>query len=461
MVKQNLLVLLVCIISAGGAFAETNADVSGSWIFCLKGAGEEHAVRATLEVDGTAVTGRIYGTTLKGTFEDGNLDIVMSGKDGAEEGRFKGVLRDGRLSGSGNRSGFAFEWVGTRAVPPPPSPRTLTFEPKAYHRYMSAALEPALRVFPGDTIKTKLVDEDGRDESGNSRTTGGFPVLGPIYVEDALPGDVIAIRFNKIALNRDSGESGHDLIGGVAETEYVQHATRERGFNSAWKLDSRTETASLAKPSAKLSSLVLPMKPMIGIVGVAPPGQRVFMSQFASDAHGGQIDYNEIREGVTVYLPIYHMGGGLFLGNGQALQGDGELSGEGIETSLDVDFTVTVLPQRTFHMPYAENSTELMFVGVGGSLEQALKRATTGLAMFLEQEFSLKSTEAATVMGVAAQYRIAKLGGEQSTVVAKISKAVLQQLGQPVQSGANKPAGTPTTTISNGRTTADRKARKP
>src|SRR6185503_14493658 len=112
--------------------------------------------------------------------------------------------------------------------------------------------------------------------------------------------------------------------GGVAETEYVQHATRDRGFNSGWKLDSGTETARLAKPTAKLSSLVLPMKPMIGIVGVAPPGQQVFMSQFASDAHGGQIDYNEIREGVTVYLPIYHMGGGVFLGNGQALQGDGE-----------------------------------------------------------------------------------------------------------------------------------------
>jgi acetamidase/formamidase len=132
-------------------------------------------------------------------------------------------------------------------------------------------------------------------------------------------------------------------------------------------------------------------------------------------------------------LPVFHQGAGLFLGDGHALQGDGQLSGEGLETSLDVEFTVTVLRQKSFQVPYAENSKELMFIGVGGSIEQALQRATTGLATYLEREFSLNSSETATVLGATAQYRVAKISearNEPTTVVAKIPKTVLQQLSK-------------------------------
>jgi acetamidase/formamidase len=368
----------------------------------------------------------------------------MSNQKGGEEGKLKGVFSDGKLSGSGTLWGFTLEnWAATRPASPPASPQTYTLEPKTYYRYMSADFAPALRVFSGDTVRTKLVDEDGVDENGKQRAVSGYPVIGPIYVEDALPGDLVVISFKKIRINRDSAESGHELVGTTADPDYLRNARRQNSFDSNWKLDEASQTARLAKPTARLSSLVLPIRPMIGIVGVAPPGRQAVLSRAGGDNFGGHLDYNEIGEGVTVYLPVFHAGAGLFLGGGQALQGDGQLSGEGLETSLDVEFTVKVLPQQSFQVPYAENASELMFIGVGGSVEQALQRATTGLATYLEREFKLSAPEVATVLGAAAQYRIAKVSGtpnDPTTVVAKIPKAVLQQLGKPAPTTpSNKP----------------------
>jgi amidase len=432
MFRTVLCLAVLCLALATPALANETVTITGPWIITFTIAGESHSVRATLNQAGDVVTGELPDSKLNGTFKEGQIEITMSNEKGHTQGKLNGVLRDGKLTGSGMLFGHTLEsWIGARPASAPSSPQTHKLEASSFPRYLSTDVKPAIRVFSGDTVRTVLIDEDGRDENEKTRALSGIPVVGPIYVENALPGDMIAIRLNKIRINRETAESGHHFVGAATDPEYLHNAKEQSNFDANWKLDKATGTARLAKPSAGLSSLALSIQPMIGIIGVAPPGRQIVLAKGGGDNFGGHLDYNEIVEGTTVYLPVFHEGAGLFLGDGHALQGDGQVSGEGLETSLDVHFTVTVVPKKAFHIPYAENATELMFIGVGGSVEQALQRATAGLAAYLEQEYKLNSTEAATLLGAAGQYRIAKVAAhrnEPSTVVAKISKSVLQQL---------------------------------
>jgi amidase len=140
------------------------------------------------------------------------------------------------------------------------------------------------------------------------------------------------------------------------------------------------------------------------------------------------MDYNQIREGTTVYLPVFQEGALLFMGDGHAAQGDGELTGDALETSMEFEFTVDVIREKSIGTPRAENADYLMSIGIAGSLDQALQRATTDMARWLESDLKLNSTESAMLLGFALKYDVADLVGTQVSIVAKIPKAVIAQL---------------------------------
>jgi len=142
------------------------------------------------------------------------------------------------------------------------------------------------------------------------------------------------------------------------------------------------------------------------------------------------MDYNQIREGVTLYLPVYHPGALLFVGDGHALQGDGELTGDALETSMDVEFTVDVVEGQMPDMPRAENNEYRMAMGIGGSLTEAMQAATTNLAKWLERDYKLNSSEVAVLLGTAIRYDIAEIVDGQINMAAKVPKSVLSQLQQ-------------------------------
>jgi amidase len=118
----------------------------------------------------------------------------------------------------------------------------------------------------------------------------------------------------------------------------------------------------------------------------------------------------------------------LFLGDGHAAKGAGELTGAALETSMEFEFTVDVISGKSIGTPRAENAEYLMSIGIGGSLDQALQRATTDLARWLKGDYKLNSTEAAIVMGFAVNYEVADLVDTQVSIVAKIPKTTLAQL---------------------------------
>jgi acetamidase/formamidase len=118
----------------------------------------------------------------------------------------------------------------------------------------------------------------------------------------------------------------------------------------------------------------------------------------------------------------------LFVGDGHAAQGDGELTGDALETSMDVEFTVGLIRGQASGGPRFENDEYLMSSGIGNSLPDALQLATTQLANWLQRDYKIEPNEAAIVLGTAMRYDIAEVVDPLVHVVAKVRKDVIAQL---------------------------------
>src|SRR5260370_36258662 len=140
-------------------------------------------------------------------------------------------------------------------------------------------------------------------------------------------------------------------------------------------------------------------------------------------------------EGVTIYLPVFKPGALLFIGDGHAAQGDGELTGNALETSMDVEFTVTVIKGgfKGQRGPRVENDEYLMSMGIAGSVGEALQNATTDLASWVANEYGLNPAEVSMVLGSSIRYDIAEVVDPYTNVVAKIRKQSLATLKKVTQ----------------------------
>jgi len=334
------------------------------------------------------------------------------------------------MNGEARRRGDTMQLTASRPKSRPAgAPREHVFEPKEFHRQFSGAIPPALHIYPGDSVKTWSVDAGGRDAAGVRRSLGGNPETGPFYVEGALPGDTLVVRFTRIRLNRDTAMSGGSIAASALNPYYLANLKKVEKYDSSWRLDREKGIARLANPTAKLKNYAVALRPMLGCVGVAPPGEMSFRTGFLG-AFGGNMDYNQIREGVTVYLPVFKPGALLFVGDGHAAQGDGELTGDALETSMDIEFTVDVIRDKSPGGPRAENEEYLMAMGIAGSLTEALQAATTSMARWIESEYGLNPAEVASVLGTAMRYDIAEVVDPYVNVVAKVGKQALSQISK-------------------------------
>jgi acetamidase/formamidase len=161
---------------------------------------------------------------------------------------------------------------------------------------------------------------------------------------------------------------------------------------------------------------------MLGCVAVAPGFGSAPPAAGDSGRFGGNMDFNEIVEGATVYLPVGQPGALLYVGDGHAAQGDGELNGNALETSMDVEFTVDVIPSKVLMTPRVESPTHIMTVGLAGTLEEALRTATASLGQWLEQDYHLTPSELAMVLGSSVQYTISEVADRNAGVAAKLRK---------------------------------------
>ena len=300
------------------------------------------------------------------------------------------------------------------------------FEPTHFHTTIGSH-EPVLRVRSGDVIRTWTVDSGGYDRNGEDLTEGGNPQTGPFYVIGAEPGDTLRVRFDSIRPNRARGVTGALVAPHTVDPDFVPELG-ERNDEDWWWIDLERWTAKLENPPPGLESLgELPLDPMLGCFGVAPPqGQAI--SCATSGQHGGNMDYRGFREGVTVDFPVFAEGGLFHLGDGHALQGDGEIVGTGIEISMDVQFSLELLTGKNIRWPRADDGTFVMAVGNARPLDQALQHATTELLRLLEDDYGLNYRAGSALLGQCIQYDVGNVFDPAYTVVAKVEKALLARL---------------------------------
>jgi len=186
-------------------------------------------------------------------------------------------------------------------------------------------------------------------------------------------------------------------------------------------LDPQSGVGRLTNPSEHLKNYSVKMQPMLGCIAVAPPAHQSFRTGYPG-TFGGNMDYNQLREGTTIYLPVFAPGALLFVGDGHAAQGDGELTGNALETSMDVEFTVEILPGRRLPGPRVESATHIMAMGLAGSLDDAFRTATQNMAQWLGDDYGLTPSEVAQVIGTAAEYRISEVADRNSGIVLKIAR---------------------------------------
>ncbi len=418
----------LALLSLAAIFVASAADLSGPWRVSLVSFGEEmNSAKLNLTVEGSKLTGTLNEMKLEGTVTGDDLKFNATRPNGDAFASFEGRLEGNELKGTVSIRSDKLTWVARRAVLPTAAPQTRTFEPTQFHRFFSGTIAPVLHINPGDTVRTWTVDAGGRDAQNQRRSNGGNPETGPFYVEGAMPGDTLVVKFNRIRLNRDSAGSGDRIVPDALNAGYFRDAKFDDKFDSEWKLDREQGFAMLAKPSEHLKNYRVKLAPMLGCVAVAPPDKQTVRSGWLG-GYGGNMDYNGLREGTTVYLPVFQNGALLFVGDGHAAQGDGELTGDALETSMDVEFTVNVISGQGTPGPRAENDEYIMAMGIGNSLPDALKQATTSLARWLERDYKLTANETAVVLGTSVRYDIAEVVDPQVNIVAKISKSALAQL---------------------------------
>ncbi len=280
--------------------------------------------------------------------------------------------------------------------------------------------DPVLRIAPGDSVQTTTVDAWGFDASNTQVVQPPNPMTGPFDVEGAQPGDTLVVRLDRLTPNRDSGWGRPGLATNVVDPDFVP-TLPSRDDLLHWHIDVAAETASLRDAEPKLGSFSLPLHPMLGCFGVAPlDGQAI--STATSGEHGGNMDYNGFVQGVTVYFPVFVLGALFHLGDGHALQGDGEMSGTGIETSFDVEFTVDLIKGKRIGWPRGENATHIFAAGNARPLDQATQHATTEMVRWLQADYGLSMREANIVIGYCVEYDLGNMFDPAYTMICKIAK---------------------------------------
>jgi amidase len=285
-----------------------------------------------------------------------------------------------------------------------------------------AVRPPVLTVKPGDVLESESLWGEWYEKDG-----GKWPgEVGPIAIEGAKPGDTLVVEIRKVRPNRDTavstqGRNFGALVpdGGTA----MLNETFPRG-RYVWRLDRTAMTGTLDMPKSRLGRITVPLKPMLGRLAVAPAGDEAFGGLWPGP-FGGNMDASDLGEGTTVYLPVFHDGALFYFGDGHALQGDGEICGSGLETSMEVELRFDLIKGKAIAWPRLEDAQYLMVAGSARPLSDALRIAFVELINWLVADYGFDKAEAYQLVSQVAVVRVANMVDPAYTVVAKFPKRYL------------------------------------
>jgi acetamidase/formamidase len=185
-------------------------------------------------------------------------------------------------------------WFVRDRARPASAPTRQTVHPIEFHRVISTVPRPLAHLWSGDTVRTETVDAGGTDSSGKRRSAGGNPLSGPFYIENSLPGDVLAIHLLRVRTNRSWAVSGASIAFQALDPGYITGAKDADDSSATWTIDAAAGVARIKTPSAKLANYTILLHPMLGSIGVAPGvlARAEARSTGALGRFGGNMDYN-------------------------------------------------------------------------------------------------------------------------------------------------------------------------
>jgi amidase len=296
-------------------------------------------------------------------------------------------------------------------------------------KYLFATAEPVARLKSGDILDTNTLDcfGNGLKKPGDTlaMSKGDNPLAGPFYVEGAEPGDTLAVKILDLQVDGDTGVGAFAPgFGAINETNYTPmlHAPLpERVW--FYHIDHADNTA-LFKALDTDFAVKIPMHPFFGCIGVAPANGEARTSVVPAE-FGGNMDSPEASVGNTVYFPVNVRGGLLYLGDGHAAMGDGEIAGTAIEVPLRARVQLSVVKGRTISWPQFENDDAIMTVGAYRPLDDCVRIAETELVKWIHRDYGLSELDAYELLSKVGRLHLNEMVDPNYVVVASIEKKYL------------------------------------
>src|SRR5215469_13800046 len=295
----------------------------------------------------------------------------------------------------------------------------------------AASYSPVAHLKSGNILETNTVDCFGNaiKKPGDtlSMATGDNPLTGPFYIDGAEPGDTLAVKILDLQVDGDQGigalAPGFGAINSTGYTPMINPPIPEKIW--FYPIDHGNNVATFKALDSNFS-VKIPLHPFFGCIGVAPSGGEARSSVVPAE-FGGNMDSPEASVGNTVYFPVNVKGGLLYLGDGHAAMGDGEIAGTAIEVPLKARVQLSVIKGRTIRWPRFENDQAIMTVGAYRPVDDALRIAFTELVGWIHADYGLSELDAYELLGKVAKIRISEMVDPNYVVVASIEKKYLPE----------------------------------
>jgi len=311
----------------------------------------------------------------------------------------------------------------------------LTLTPQHVHwGYYDSRVTPVLRVNSGDRVRIETMVAGGLQrlrlagvsdaeipqalktvEAGvTERGPGAHPLTGPVFIEGADPGDILEIRIVAIEFLHPFGVNTFSPGLGIVPDEYPYSYARLLRWAPG---SDHVEFAP---------GMSLKLAPFFGSIGVAPPALSGRVSSRPPGSHGGNLDNKDLVTGSTLYLPVHVPGALLSVGDGHAMQADGEVTGTALETSLRGTFELRVRKGQRLRWPRAETPTHYITMGLSENLDEAARLATREMIDFLMADKKMTRDEAYVLCSLAADLHVTQAVDQTKGVHASIAKSVFK-----------------------------------
>jgi len=303
------------------------------------------------------------------------------------------------------------------------------YEPKESDlKYLFGVARPVATVKPGDIIDTKtfdcFVNKIRKPGDTLAMVPGDNPLTGPFYIEGAEPGDTLVVKILELNVDGDQGigalAPGFGALNTTNYTPMLHTPVPEKIWFYA--IDRAKNEATFSALDSKFSTRI-PLHPFLGCLGVAPALES--RSSVTPAEHGGNMDAPEASAGNTAYFPVTQKGALLYLGDGHAAMGDGEIAGTAIEVPMHARMQVDLIKGQKIAWPRFENERQIMALGAYRPLDDTLRIAFTELIGWITSETTLSQLDAYQLLSQVGRVHVTEMVDPNYVVIASIDKKFL------------------------------------